>query len=322
MNTIILFDPSIRSLNLGDHIIMQSSEKELNTILRDNLVIHSATHAPAVTCYQNYGSNMRLNFFDKANYKFICGSNLLWKNMLKLRPSLNVNLWNCRPYLNSILLGVGTNAGEKTNIYTKTLYKKILTNQYAHSVRDSATEQFVESLGFKAINTGCPTMWNFTNEFCSEIPTQKTSRVVFTLTDYKCAPEYDQQLIDILNRNYEHIYFWIQGAFDFKYLKSLNRTENFTIIPPTLEAYEELLLADNIEYVGTRLHAGMFAKKNKKRTIILSVDNRVEDLKRSYSINTVSRNDIDGIENMICSQIKTRIGINEENIAQWLSQFI
>ena len=95
MDTIVLFDPSIRSLNIG---------------------------------YQNTSLNPRMKVYDNATYKFICGSNLLWKNMFIPRPTFNVNLWNCRVYRNSILVGVGTNSSKKrVNLYTKRLYSKILS---------------------------------------------------------------------------------------------------------------------------------------------------------------------------------------------------
>ena len=88
----------------------------------------------------------------------------------------------------------------------KNIYKKLLNNTYFHSVRDERSKEYVESLGLKAINTGCVTMWMLTPEFCKTIPTKKASRVVFTLT----AREHnhpmkmqDQELINILNRNYE-----------------------------------------------------------------------------------------------------------------------
>ena len=51
------------------------------------------------------------------------------------------------------------------------------------------------------LNTGCPTMWRLTPEYCATIPTQKAKNVVFTLSG---QPKYqnmkcDQQLIDITN---------------------------------------------------------------------------------------------------------------------------
>ena len=170
MKTVVLFDPGIRSLNKGDEIIMRSAEYELRRagLLDNSYVIHSATHAPVVTFYQNTVQNPRIRVYDNADLKLICGSNLLWKNLLKPRPVFNVNLWNCRPYKDSTLMGVGVGqADNKTNLYTKKLYSKILKKDALHSTRDDAAAEFLTSLGYKAIDTGCPTMWRFTPEFCS-----------------------------------------------------------------------------------------------------------------------------------------------------------
>lgn len=324
MESVILFDPGIRSLNKGDEIIMDSAEKELKrlNILENRYVLRHATHAPVVTCYQNTHMNPRMRFYDNAKYKFICGSNLLWKNMLKPRPVFNVNLLNCMPYKNSILFGVGTgNQNGKTNWYTKKLYRKILSYDYVHSVRDNNTKKFVEELGFKAINTGCPTMWRFTKKFCHDIPVEKSENVIFTLTDYGADREFDQQIINILVENYKKVYFWIQGAFDKEYLNSFENIKNIVIIPPDLSAFSKMLSMNDVEYVGTRLHAGMYAMQHKKRTIIITIDHRVRDMNTAYAINTIERDDLQRLEEKIYSHFTTDIKLNEDNIQKWTSQF-
>ena len=322
MKKTVLFDPSIRSLNMGDHIIMQSAERVLNDIIKDSFIIKCGTHSPAVTFYQNTSLNPRFKLYDNVEYKFICGSNLLWRNLFMPRPIFNVNPFNCRIYKNSVLLGVGTSSSiKKPNFYTINIYKKILSRQYIHSVRDERTKKFVENLGYKAINTGCPTMWQFTKSFCKQIPEEKSDNVIFTLTDYGQDKENDQKLIDILNDNYKKIYFWVQGIYDLDYLQKFKNIQRIQIIPPIVKAYDNILSMDNIEYVGTRLHAGIFAMQHKKRTIILAIDNRVRDMKETYNLITLERNNINQLPNLIYSKFKTDININKDNIDKWLSQF-
>ena len=324
MDTVVLFDPGIRSLNKGDEVIMASAYRELEQagILKDAFILRAATHAPVVTWYQNGNKNPHTRIYDGAAYKFICGSNLMWKNMMLPLPSLNVNLWNCRPYRNSILMGVGVGqAKRKTNAYTKSLYKKILSKDYIHSARDGAAADFLESMGFKAIDTGCPTMWRFTPEFCAEIPKKKSENVIFTLTDYGKDKQQDQKLIDILNRNYKKVSFWIQGISDWKYFQEFSGTENITVIPPSLDAYSKALSQPDTEYVGTRLHAGMFAMQHKKRTIILAIDNRVRDMNDAYDLHVVERDNIEELEEMINSELKADVRLKQENINKWLAQF-
>lgn len=324
METIILYDPSIRSLNKGDEVIMRSAEKELSSrgLLDGRYVLHCATHAPVATSYQSTTRNPRMRVYDEAKYKFICGSNLLWKNMLKPRPVFNVNLANCRPYRNSILMGVGLGqASSNTNWYTKKLYSRILSTSFTHSARDENTVRFLQSLGYKAIDTGCPTMWRFTSEFCRDIPHDKADNVVFTLTDYGRDKEYDQRLIDILVSEYKKVYFWIQGIFDKEYFDTFNNTGGIQLVNPTLEAYSQVLSQESIDYVGTRLHAGMFAMQHKKRTIILAIDNRVRDLNAAYNLHVLERKDVNSLPNLINKSCATDVRLKQENIDTWLAQF-
>ncbi|MFR7991438.1 MAG: polysaccharide pyruvyl transferase family protein [Lachnospiraceae bacterium] len=324
MENIVLFDPGVRSLNKGDEIIMRSARMELakSGLLQGRYVIHSATHAPIVTWYQNTVFNPRMKFYDHAKYKFICGSNLLWKNMMKPRPVFNVDLTNCRPYRNSILMGVGLGqAHSKTNWYTKKLYSKILNKNVVHSVRDQHTADFLKSLGYKAIDTGCPTMWQFTSDFCRSIPEKKADNVIFTLTDYGRDKTNDQKLIDILLQHYQTVYFWIQGAFDKEYFDSFKNTETIKIVDPTLEDFSSVLRENDIDYVGTRLHAGMFAMQHKKRTIIIAIDSRVRDLNAAYALHVIQRDNISKLSNLIETSFATDVQLKEDNIREWLSQF-
>ena len=62
---------------------------------------------------------------------------------------------------------------------------------------------FLDSMGIKAINTGCPTTWTLTPEHCCEIPIKKADNVVFTLTDYNQDTKNDPLLIELLLDNYK-----------------------------------------------------------------------------------------------------------------------
>lgn len=322
MESIVLFDPSIRSLNLGDHIISRSVESEIEFLTKGRFVIHCATHSPVVTFYQNTRRSKTMRFYDEAKYKFVCGSNLFWKRMLRPEPSWNINPFNSMPYENCILLGVGTHKdSRRMDFYTRRLYKGILNKEFIHSARDEAAKALIENLGLKALNTGCPTMWRFTDAFCNEIPDDKASSVVFTLTDYSHDAIADQKLINVILKNYEKVWFWPQGAFDLEYLYQIYRSERIRILSPTLQAFEDLLNNEDIDYVGTRLHAGIFAMQHKKRSIIIAIDNRVRDMRRTYGLLTIDRSDMDCLEDMIARKLKTRVGIDITTIDRWKSQF-
>ena len=129
-------------------------------------------------------------------------------------------------------------------------------------------------------------------------------------------------LIDILNKNYENVYFWIQGSEDIDYLNTLKNIENIILIGPNIESYEKILKNGNIDYVGTRLHAGIFAIQNYVRSIIIIVDNRARDIKKSNNIIAIERKEIsNSLETLLNSDFKTNILINEDAINIWKSQF-
>jgi len=321
MKTIALFNPSYGTLNMGDFIICESAKKELKPILENNFVISAGTHSPIVTGYQTKTSYSK--YFENADLKFLLGTNILKKDMLHRRLDWNFNIFNYHPYKNTILVGAGSDGSfDKVNFYTKKLYCKTLSKDYIHSTRDEKTKRFLEKIGFKAINTGCVTMWDLTPEFCKDIETKKSSTVVFTLTDYRKDKTHDQQLIDILNENYKNIYIWIQGVKDYEYFKSFRNIENIKVIEPTIEAYHKFLSNTKTDYVGTRLHAGIFAMKHKRRTIIISVDNRTDDMKETYNLNTISRNQIiTELSKIINSDFETKINIDLERVEKWKNQF-
>ena len=61
--------------------------------------------------------------------------------------------------------------------------------------------------------------------------------------------------------------------------------------------------------------------KNLKRTIIVMIDNRAREMKKSYNLNTIDRDNIDKLDEIINQEIKTNIKINENEIIFWKSQF-
>ena len=130
--------------------------------------------------------------------------------MFRPLPNWNINIFNFRIAKNSILLGVGMGKNSNSiDLYTKYLYKKVLSKTFVHSVRDEKTKKMLNDLGFKALNTGCPTLWLLTDSHCKKIPHNKSQSVVFTLTHYAYAKDMilDKEMIAILrNRLHGGIY--------------------------------------------------------------------------------------------------------------------
>lgn len=129
-------------------------------------------------------------------------------------------------------------------------------------------------------------------------------------------------MINILKNSYSRLLFWVQGFDDFIYLKSLTDINDIEIIPHALEAYKNILETQNIDYVGTRLHAGIYAIRHGIRSIIISVDNRADDMSETYRIPIVKRDIISSIlKEKIESEFGTFINIPTETIKIWKEQF-
>ncbi|PEC23154.1 polysaccharide pyruvyl transferase family protein [Bacillus cereus] len=320
MDNVLVLDTSVGSLNKGDDIIMKCVRYQLSDITKNAYILTLPTHVSPFHWYQVARGSHRVKLYSNAKYKFVGGSNLLTMDMLTHFPQWNINMFNYGPLKGSILVGVGAGKGNKINAYTKMLYKKVLSHEYIHSVRDERTKKILEKMGLRALNTGCATMWSLTPEFCKEIPTEKSDSVIFTLTHHSKDLVKDQLLIDVLRRNYKDVYFWIQDASDFLYFESLSNTEDIKVVSPNIEAYEKVLNTD-VDYIGTRLHGGIFAMRHKKRTIIISIDERARGMSETYNLNLIERADFDNLEKMINSKIITDVKVNFEVVDQWLKQF-
>ena len=327
MKNIVLFDTSVATLNHGDEIIMESFLENGADLLDGHFVARFPTHAPCFHAYQRVKRNPRYTFVKNADRKFICGTNLLSNKIYLPWHFWNINFFNSKCYKGAVLVGVGCSAfkegSDKPCWYSKRLYSKVLSKEYKHSVRDEHTKRIVENICGKgsAINTGCPTLWGMTKELCRQIPTQKAKRVVFTISDYSMERVSDQKLIDILNRQYDEVYFWPQGTRDMKYFQTLSNIENIQVVSPSVKAYDTLLNEGDIDFVGTRLHAGIYAMQHKVRSVILSVDNRASDMAETYNLNVLKRDD-PKLEELLCGEIVTDVNINEAAIAEFKQQFL
>jgi polysaccharide pyruvyl transferase WcaK-like protein len=300
---------------------MECVREELQFLTKNNFVINLPTHISPFHSYQIWRNSNRVKVYKNADYKFVGGTNLLIPNMLTHFPQWNLNIFNYKAVAGCVLVGVGAGAGEKTNKYTKHLYKKLLNHEFFHSARDERSRQIMENYGVKALNTGCVTMWKLTPEFCKQIPTKKADRVVFTLTSSVNKDEKDQELIDILLKNYKQVYFWPQGIDDYDYFKQFNNIDDIILIDSDLKTYDKLLNGDNLDYVGTRLHGGVYAMRHKKRTIIISIDERAREINKCNNLNCIEKSHIQKLDELINSEFTTEIRMPYDEINKWKNQF-
>ncbi len=314
MGNILVFDTSVASTNLGDQIILDSVKENLNCIFPKERFFNTPTHEIVSR------STYRLNKI--SNFSFVAGTNLLSSNMNKYRQ-WKVSYIDSLFIKNVILFGVGWwQYQNKPNIYTKILLRRLLSKNFIHSVRDSYTETQLKSLGLNnIINTGCPTTWKLSKEHCDQIPATKSNSVIFTLTDYNKDFKADKFLIDFLKKSYKKIYFWPQGDGDLNYLMKFD-TSKIEILSQSLEGYDYLLRSkENLDYIGTRLHAGIRALQFKRKSIIIGIDNRSNEISKDINLPILNRKEISKLNDVVHKEIKTQIKLNNEGIKIWKNQF-
>lgn len=322
MKNVMLLNTAIGTSNIGDYIIMECVKKELAPVLKNSFMYEMPTHTVAFNAFSVWRNSNVVQNYTNCDYKFAGGSNLLVKDLQTHYPQWNINKWNSKPLNGVITVGVGAGAGDYTNKYTTKLYRQILNHDYYHSVRDERSKEYVENvLGLKAINTGCVTMWMLTPEFCKTIPTKKSDTALITLTARPELNPNEQKMIDIVQKNYSKVYCWIQGDRDLDYFNKFSNTENIELIPPTKDAYENILNTVDLDYIGTRLHGGVYAMRHRKRSIIIAIDERAKEINAGNNLNCLMIDEMDKLDDMINSEFETKIVMPFDEIARWKAQF-
>lgn len=337
MYKIAKLNPSISSENIGDYIILEYCQNIFEDVFGQALYVNIPTR-------DRLAANSRRHIAT-ADYTFVCGTNLLASNMDKrkqwnvgIRDSIKISIANIgkkellhvsslkKKYQDNkaILFGVGWWQYQGTpNKYTEILLKNLLSHKALHSVRDAYTKEKLNEIGiYNVVNTACPTMWNLTEDLCAEIPTDKASKVITTLTNYNMSKEVDARFLELLLQHYEEVYVWLQAIEDLRYLQSLKCCKYVKVIPPNLSAYDAFLNDNKVDYIGTRLHGGIRALNNKKRTLILAVDNRAIEISRDTNLPVIKREEAEKIlPQWIHASDEIKIRLPLDNIQKWKEQF-
>ena len=320
---ITLYDTATGSLNLGDQIIMQAVMKQLEDIFEQETFVQYPTHYPM--------SKYALNKAGENSLAFVGGTNLL-QAFWEIKPKKNqwaIGLFESFKMQPAILLGCGWSSYNQEVTYkAKKFYTNALSSEFIHSVRDSYTADKLKQVGIEnVLNTACPTMWGMNRDFISTVRIKKSRSVVFTLTDYNKDYDLDIKLIKILLSHYDNIYYWPQGHEDLNYFKDLIerndgiKMSSIQIIPHNLKSYDSLLENDEVDFIGTRLHAGIRAIQFKQRSIIIGIDNRALEMGKDFNIPVLKRLELDELHKLIQADLEVDISIPLENINKWKSQF-
>jgi polysaccharide pyruvyl transferase WcaK-like protein len=312
MLTISLIDTSLGTDNLGDEIIMDAVEKVVYALFPDAYYYRVPSH--------DLISDRTRRFVKRSDYTFIGGTNLLSSRMStksQWRVSWLSTLWMNR----AICLGVGWNDySHGATFASRLLLRRLLDGETMHSARDAYSLSRIAELGVDVVNTACPTMWGLTDFHCEGIPREKSEDVVFTLTCWRTNIEADRALIRLLKSRYRRVHFFSQQREDYDYLQRFD-ISGIRIITPTTKGYTHFLENEEVDYVGTRLHGGIRALQQGRRTLILGVDNRGLEIHRDTGLPVIPRDKLADIEGWIDGTAATTVRLPWAAINQWRRQF-
>ncbi len=316
MKTISLLDTSINNYNLGNQIIMSSIELIINDLFDNNFIYKMQASEPfGRTSIQN---------FNKSDFIFFGGTNALTSNINK-EKYIGFSLHNLIYFNQLLLLGVGWwQYQKKPNLYTKIFLKRMLHSSMLHSVRDSYTKKKLESIGIEnVVNTSCPSTWGLDQNHCNQISQLKSDSVVFTITDYSKQAETDAMFINQLLNRYQGVFFWPQGVGDLEYFSRLEipLRDKIKVLQPNLKSFDSLMENNKLDYIGTRLHAGIRALQYKNRALIIAIDNRALEIAHDINLDISKRGNLDQISFFIENNASCLIKIPTLEIDRWKNQF-
>jgi hypothetical protein len=165
-------------------------------------------------------------------------------------------------------------------------------------------------------------MWRLTNDHCSSIPLKKSGAVILTFTDYNKNLDRDRTIFSVLKRNYGQVYYWIQGEGDWDYVKQVSGGSNVTLISPNLHSFDKMLEDADVDYVGTRLHAGIRALQKQRRALIIGIDNRAIEMHKDFGLPVLHQRDINELEDWVHRESPIKLQLPVDNIFKWKTQFI
>ena len=115
---------------------------------------------------------------------------------------------------------------------------------------------------------------------------------------------------------------WIQASEDIEIFNSLEvkGASRVEFISPSLKAYDDAL-SNSVDYIGTRLHAGIRALQHGRRALIIELDNRAREIARDTNLPTVDYRNVDDVVKFIVDEKKIKLDIPFDQIKRWKEQF-
>jgi hypothetical protein len=307
-----MFDTGIDSDNLGDHFIMDAVWDAVRPLFPGADYVRTPTHRRVSMAERARGR--------KAPLSIVGGTNILKSHML-VRSNWRITPFDFLAWRNVVLLGVGWQQYSGPADYpTRLFFRSVLSRTFLHSVRDLHTFEHLREIVPNVLYTACPTMWMLTRQRCQKIPVRKARHAIFAVTYYRPDPVNDRAVFELLKRHYETVYFWPQQHQDNAYVKEIGLS-GFVPIPPDIKSYDRLLLDQDVDFIGARLHGGIRALQHNRRALIIPVDNRAAELSVSTNLPVASRAEPEAIEQWILNPEPTSLDLPLKAIEEWKSQF-
>jgi len=177
------------------------------------------------------------------------------------------------------------------------------------------------------LNTCCPTTWELDPAFINTFQ-PRYDKILFTLNNNYPSITADNNFIKVLlSTGSKDIYFFPQVAEDKEYLNSLAEFKankfNFIILPHRYDDFVQFTHNNQFNYIGTRLHAGIYSLQRKMPAMIIGVDNRAIEIKKDTNLNVISREDSQLLQNWIQSNYDPgALRLPLKNIDDWKNQFL
>jgi polysaccharide pyruvyl transferase WcaK-like protein len=312
MRNLVLFDASVATDNLGDHIIMDAIRRWVDSSLADVFTTTVPTH--------DYTGPVARQQIARADIKLVGGTNMLashlwWHSQWKLRAADYLRIHDC------ILFGVGWHKYQAPpDFLSRLMYRQILSSRLLHSVRDRYTQNQLRLSGIEnVIYTGCPTMWGLTTEHCSAVPEGKSDVAVVMLTAYRRDSSGDAAWLQQVAGRYRRVYFWSQMADDLAYMKSFG--VDHEVLAPNNQALDHFLENNDCDYIGTRLHGGIRALQYKRRAAIMAVDNRAREIGKDTGLPVFHYESLADLTDWIQNGRQLKIEMPWGDIERWGAQF-
>lgn len=260
---IVIADTSVCSSNTGDQIIVSAVRDALRPLTDRFGVRHIPTHT-------GMGYRGR-RILEQAPVAVLAGTNLLSAHVGLRQQWRTIPLR--RRHRRFVSFGCGFGSGEDRPTRAAAAFLRATLHPGAlHAARDMFSADLLQDLGFRAIYTGCPTMW-LVDRDAPPTPSSPEDRCVVILNHTLRRPDLDSLVLRASTERFGDVRFWCQAPYDRAYLPAL--PANASEIPPSLAALgAELRAHPGAEVVTTRLHAAIYAQWFGHRPRFIAVDLR------------------------------------------------